>query len=760
MTHLGIAGILVLLLGLVSGCGDDDDSSGRARDAGSDTSDGDAASDAGIDADGDASDAELDASPDATADADAEVDAPSTGCVQCHGNAANAAPPADTKGLTGTENAGVGAHQSHLAPSTTFRSVACGDCHEVPSDGVGHVDSLPAELAWSPLAKADGVTPKYENGKCSAYCHGKSLAGGSLTEPSWTTVDGSQAACGNCHGLPPPAPHPKLVGAGCAPCHDFKGAVPNDPTKHVDGKVDVVNVCEGCHGSSQSYAPPKDVQGNTNTSAPGVGAHQAHLGTQAFRTVQCGDCHVVPATLGAPGHLGDPPAELSWGSIASADGVTAAYSSGKCSVYCHGKSLGGGSLVEPTWTSVATGQAACGTCHGLPPPAPHPKLTKQSCSPCHTDFTGLVATSPSQHADGKVDVAKCGECHAVPPATGAHLRHYGDSASPPLSAYGDLGAVAQFFPAGAGYYMFGCGNCHPLDDEKHGNGQIEIELANPQAAPGSLKALSPVSATYGAGKCSNVYCHSSGQATPSYVVTPSWNGGTLGAPRCAACHGNPPKYPSGGAGSATANTHVVMADDGYELGHFGGLPGPWHTSYHGGTTDQAAPITCQTCHYQTVDPANVGPGGFYYLDTTSSFDLGGQLGYTCTSCHTSASGAPAVKAGEVRPLLHVDGKRQVTFDPRTSIPPSVTGLPTGANRPSRPYWVSAIPSPAPPYSSVDGSTWSLSLEAASYDPAQKTCANVACHLRQSFGSGKPQYEPLRWGTLPVGYASCSSCHQF
>lgn len=31
---------------------------------------------------------------------------------------------------------------------------------------------------------------------------------------------------------------------------------------------------------------------------------------------------------------------------------------------------------------------------------------------------------------------------------------------------------------------------------------------------------------------------------------------------------------------------------------------------------------------------------------------------------------------------------------------------------------------------------------------------------QSFGSGKPQYEPLRWGTLPVGYASCSSCHQF
>ena len=361
---------------------------------------------------------------------------------------------------------------------------------------------------------------------------------------------------------------------------------------------------------------------------------------------------------------------------------------------------------------------------------------------------------PTLHVNGVVEVKPCGSCHAVPPATGAHLRHYGDVSSPPLASYADLDTVASYRPQGAPYYMFGCGNCHPLLEDAHGNGKVDVELYDPSAPPASLKARSPKSASWSAGKCADVYCHSSGQASPAFVPTPAWSNGALPAPRCAACHDNPPRYPSGGGGSATANTHVVMGDDGWELGHFGGLPGPWHGSYHGAGAARAAPITCQTCHFETVDPANVGPGGFYYLDTEGLYDLGGSLKYACGTCHTGAANAPAIKSGAVRTARHVDGSREVTFDPRTTLPINVVGLPAAPNRPSRPYWIAgAIPSALPPSSSADGTTWSLSLDGATYDPKTKACANVPCHVRQSFGGA-----PLLWGTTPVGWATCSACH--
>lgn len=433
--------------------------------------------------------------------------------------------------------------------------------------------------------------------------------------------------------------------------------------------------CTVCHGSAANAAPPKDIKGGTSTTLASVGAHQSHLvGSGFYRTVVCGDCHAVPSGA-STAHADGLPAELDWGAVAKADQVQPAYANGKCSVYCHGTSLSGGNLTQPIWTSTDGSQAGCGSCHGVPPPAPHPKLSKMSCSPCHTGFTGMMPTNPSLHADGKLDVLGCGKCHAVPPSTGSHAVHYGDSASPPLAGYGDTRTVSDFLPGGAPYYMYGCGNCHPLDDAKHANGSVEIELYSAAAPAGSLKARSKPSAAYAGGKCSDVYCHSSGQATPAFVVSPAWVGGKLPEPRCAACHGNPPKYPSGGAGSATANTHVILADDGWEYGHFGGLPGPWHTTYHGGTTEGSAPITCQTCHYDTVAVTNVGPGGFYYLDTTGNYDLGGQLDYVCTFCHTGQAGAPAQKAGAIATKRHVNGTRDVVFDPRPSLPANVTGVP-------------------------------------------------------------------------------------
>jgi predicted CxxxxCH...CXXCH cytochrome family protein len=243
---------------------------------------------------------------------------------------------------------------------------------------------------------------------------------------------------------------------------------------------------------------------------------------------------------------------------------------------------------------------------------------------------------------------------------------------------------------------------------------------------------------------------------------------------CTGCHANPPRHDSGGAGTVTANTHVVVGDDGWELGHFAGLPGPWHTSKHGNGAgwpgEDAAPITCQTCHYETTDPANAGPSGFYYLDTRGSYRIDApasdpfrlaepawQNGQ-CSTCHVP--GGAVEGSGKVLPLRHVNGARDVVFDPRTTVP-SASWFPTGAHAPSRPYWATNV-SPGnvlvePDVDAVlDGATWSLHLANATYDPGTKTCSNVACHLNES----RPPYTPLQWGLTPAGWATCNNCHRF
>jgi hypothetical protein len=76
--------------------------------------------------------------------------------------------------------------------------------------------------------------------------------------PNWTRVDGTQAACGTCHGAPPRGPlwHGGAHGGGngCDLCHPgtrADGAGFTDPSRHMNGTVDVlptwVSTCFGCH---------------------------------------------------------------------------------------------------------------------------------------------------------------------------------------------------------------------------------------------------------------------------------------------------------------------------------------------------------------------------------------------------------------------------------------------------------------------------------------------------------------------------------
>jgi predicted CxxxxCH...CXXCH cytochrome family protein len=290
---------------------------------------------------------------------------PQAGCaIDCHGDDTSNAPPKSMSGATETTSVAVGAHRSHLNVAPTWhRQIQCGDCHVVPSEvgSPGHIDGDgKAEVTFAMIA-GDGA--QWNGTTCTTACHGTGAWGGAQTTPSWTLVDGSQATCGSCHGRPPPAPHP--TGTNCATCHptmEVNGTF-RDPASHINGVVDKTLPgeanCMSCHGSETGgSAPPKDLAGNLDHTAKGVGAHVAHLQTSTWhRTIQCSSCHTVPTSIQAPGHIdGDNIAEVKFDAL----NPTAAYASTTCSsLYCHGN----GRASNGTASWVAAGPLACTSCH-------------------------------------------------------------------------------------------------------------------------------------------------------------------------------------------------------------------------------------------------------------------------------------------------------------------------------------------------------------------------------------------------------------
>jgi predicted CxxxxCH...CXXCH cytochrome family protein len=390
-----------------------------------------------------------------------------------------------------------------------------------------------------------------------------------------------------------------------------------------------------------------------------------------------------------------------------------------------------------------------------------------------------AACGPARNSSEDPAASDCRSCHGAPPTSGAHLVHSSPTALASLTgvAYGQEWITADKDPTGVlGVYSFGCGLCHPKDLAKHQNGSIEVDLSAVDGAAGGLRARNGATASYnkGDGTCSNVYCHSSGQATPTYVKTPGWNSGThLG---CNGCHDDPPSYPNGGPGTATANSHIFLNWLGIESGHFAGEPGPVHNSRHGHPSlfapseQRASPITCQTCHFDTVDATNVATGGFFYLDTgittrlpggaAGRFATAGWKDTQCLTCHDGQAGSPAQGAGKVRPLLHVNGTRDVVFDKRLAPPAtwlfgSVLADATPSRQPSRPYFTTGATYPVavPAFSGGGfdtGSTLSFELSDASYTPNNMTCSAVACHLGQDAVWGRQNFQ--------VSPPICNGCH--
>jgi predicted CxxxxCH...CXXCH cytochrome family protein len=186
-----------------------------------------------------------------------------------------------------------------------------------------------------------------------------------------------------------------------------------DPASHINGVVDVAGAaateCNSCHGSPTSSAPPKDLSGHTDPTAQGVGAHAAHLATSTWhRTVTCSNCHVVPVTVDAPGHLdGDNISEVKFDTLDPA-GVYTRATTTCTNLYCHGTGRGN----DGTRSWITPGAIPCGGCHridGTNMSGQHSKHIRgegMKCSQCHADVidANMNIKAPNLHINGVHEV--------------------------------------------------------------------------------------------------------------------------------------------------------------------------------------------------------------------------------------------------------------------------------------------------------------------------------------------------------------------
>ncbi len=380
-----------------------------------------------------------------------------TSCFQCHTSYPHKTGWVDTSATAfhgkflrlgmGTLTDCATCHGTNFTGGTSGKS--CYTCHASYPHKTGWTGTVPASSHGGYLqGKNWSLT------EC-AGCHGSDFKGGS-----------SGKSCFTCHAS---YPHSAFAGAGghaawlytagypmkgangCTTCHGASYDGGTVVTKscmasgcHVDagGVKKSPEACNTCHGQFRAVAtdaitaaPPKGVLGDSLTTSHNVGAHQKHLASGVLgRDVKCVECHTVPATAFASGHIDTQlPAEVVFNDtlarLTTANGtwhpvpayVSATY---KCNnTYCHGNwkavksnapndylfayadSVIEGGNYSPLWTG-GTVEAACGTtCHSLPPKG-HMAATLQICANCHTGVVNGsgVIIDKTKHINGKIDV--------------------------------------------------------------------------------------------------------------------------------------------------------------------------------------------------------------------------------------------------------------------------------------------------------------------------------------------------------------------
>jgi predicted CxxxxCH...CXXCH cytochrome family protein len=324
----------------------------------------------------------------------------------------------------------------------------------------------------------------------------------------------------------------------------------------------------------------------------------------------CDACHPFPADDPAS-HIDFPPAEVRFAGTAVTGGLRPKWNGTICSgTYCHGATLSGGKAKNPVWTRVDGSQAVCGSCHGAPPPLPHPQTS--DCTACH-----LGAPDPALHINGRVDVdpdLPCDSCHGAPPPlphpqrancslchsavvdAGGEISNpalhrngtvnvdnplpcngcHGDdaldpifegtaAAAPPKDVAGN--ASTSFLGIGAHRAHLGpssltaapvpCTECHPVPhlwNDGHIDGlPAEIRFGDftrrIHLAYRGTSAPKPDTAwDRESASCSNAYCHKPNVKTDTAArhQSPVWTRVDGSQKQCDSCHGYPPSFTEGG----------------------------------------------------------------------------------------------------------------------------------------------------------------------------------------------------------------------
>ena len=307
---------------------------------------------------------------------------------------------------------------------------ACQGCHVVPGAG----GKYPAE--HDSLLASD----------CNK-CHFHSSTAGSFS-----------GSCGLCHGDPPTSATPGPGGLAVPPTNALGGTSAGSHAAHViNGKRMECNTCH--YGYTNRTMPNStiDIGFDINgTNVPGF-PYAPTTGAVYYNS----------NTLNTPYQF--------TGSVLTSGGANQSCSA----IYCHGSTLTGGSNTSPSW--VGTGQAACGTCHGV------------------------STTSP--------------------PTAGSHVRHAGGGAGqlqiPCASCHGSV--TSSHINGNVKWNLLGLNG-----------GQYKTRSGRFYTISGSTGRLAP-SAAYGT--CQNIYCHSN--AGPNGVAlvysTVTWGGAAL---NCGSCHNN------------------------------------------------------------------------------------------------------------------------------------------------------------------------------------------------------------------------------
>ncbi|TWJ33014.1 CxxxxCH/CxxCH domain c-type cytochrome [Geobacter argillaceus] len=562
---------------------------------------------------------------------------------------------------------------------------------------------------WNTNSVGTTINQSAGTSTCSLYCHGSTLTGGSASTADWSVTDGTQKACGACHGT-------TAASAPTAGSH----------TRHAGNNAGGLSLtCDKCHGSITSNAHVNGSVGWDLTALSGT-ASRGYTPSGGSLAVSGGTGNLAPSV---------------------------AY--GTCSnIYCHSNvqspngTGGATSYKTPTWGSGPLPSDCTGCHYGLATAftpmssgthRKHIAIYSYQCSDCHNG----AGSGTAKHADGNIDVSfntTWGASAAYSQAVNTPGNGFGTcsnvschiSTTPtwgstlPTDCTGCHGNETTSSTALSGAHTnhlnksttgggFKCKDCHAATitntDNRtlanrtvHANGYINYTGAN--AGHSTVATGSHVS-------CATFYCHSNGKGT--YLTPPTWTSGSVLS--CNGCHGTTtaqgfPDYVSGGAGAYTANSHQKhnpAATDCYKChrttasatagqlvsgsndhldrtvnarlsnfnGTFSTYSGAYSTSAktcsatycHGGANTTPAwgnvgSTNCTSCH--SANSSLPGAHGIHYASTAVStgsyYNYSGNQSttttyrFTCGSCHSGAKGA--VHAGGA---ANANGAAQVFF---------------------------------------------------------------------------------------------------